>query len=62
MYLFRINKKVVLRVCGKKKSTKKKKKPTRLRHVLFYDLILYFFIFLMMYVCIWLSMSAYVCV
>lgn len=61
MYLFRINKKVVLRVCGKKEN--EKKKTTRLRHV--FILCFWFSTFLFfwwcMYVCTWLSVSAYVC-
>lgn len=54
-------KKVVLRVCGKKKKKNLNKKKL-LASVMFLFYVFYFFIFLMMYVCIWLSVSVYVCV
>lgn len=62
MYLFRINKKVVLRVCGKKKNNKtnKKKKTTRLRHVfiLCFDFLLFYF---SDDVCMYMTISECVC-
>lgn len=66
MYLFRINKKSSApSLWYKKKQKSKQKKPTRLRHVLFYDFFDFvpFFLkfFLMMYVYDYQWVRMYVC-